>query len=115
MLVFIGSGTACLDSHHAPYGVVASGENDGELIGLSVAGDFQFFHAMLLAGHQGARCFEARAIADDTPDARSGAFTRPEARAVFRRRSEMRAPTKKHLLPNRLRRDPLAHHARFAE
>ena len=43
---------ACLDSHHAPYGVVASGENDRELIGLSVAGDFQLFHTMLLAGRR---------------------------------------------------------------
>lgn len=39
---------ACLDSHHAPYGVVAPGKNDRELIGLRVAGDFQFFHTMLL-------------------------------------------------------------------
>src|SRR6185369_12629554 len=51
VLLFIGARTACLDSHHAPYGVVAPGENDRELIGLSVAGDFQLFHTMLLTRH----------------------------------------------------------------
>jgi hypothetical protein len=48
VFLFIGAHTARLDSHHAPYGVVAPGENDRELIGLSVAGDFQLFHSMLL-------------------------------------------------------------------
>src|SRR5689334_23263382 len=51
VLLFIGACTACLDSHHAPNGVVAPGENDRELIGLSVAGDFQLFHTMLLTRH----------------------------------------------------------------
>ena len=33
VFLFIGVPTTCLDSHHAPYGIVAPGENDRELIG----------------------------------------------------------------------------------
>jgi hypothetical protein len=46
--------------------------------------------------------------------ARSGALTREEPRELFRRRSEMQAPTKKRLLPKRLGHVASGHHARFA-